>query len=116
MNTQNKLSGKKVAILATDGFEQSELESPREALLTAGAKVDVISLQSGSIKGWSGKNWGNDVSVDKTLEEVDAADYDGLVLPGGLINPDTLRQDKQAIRFIQGFFSDSATGWVSSLS
>ena len=115
MNTQNKLSGKKVAILATDGFEQSELESPREALLAAGAEVDVISLQSGSIKGWSGKNWGNDVSVDKTLEEANAKDYDGLVLPGGLINPDTLRQDKQAIRFIQGFFSDNANKPVAAI-
>lgn len=115
MNTQNKLSGKKVAILAADGFEQSELESPREALLAAGAEVDVISLQSGSIKGWSGKNWADDVSVDKTLDEADATDYDGLVLPGGLINPDTLRQDKQAIQFIQGFFSDNTNKPVAAI-
>lgn len=115
MNNQKHLKGKKVAILATDGFEQSELMSPREALTAAGADVDVISVKSGHIKGWSGKNWGNDVKVDKTLDEAKAADYDGLVLPGGLINPDTLRQNKQAVSFIKGFFSDKSNKPVAAI-
>jgi protease I len=115
MTTVNNISGRKVAILATHGYEQSELTSPRDALLAAGAEVDIISLQNGNIKGWSGKNWADEVKVDKTLAQVTAADYDGLVLPGGLINPDTLRQDKQAINFIRGFFSDNANKPVAAI-
>jgi protease I len=115
MTTVNNISGRKVAILATHGYEQSELTSPRDALLAAGAEVDIISLHNGDIKGWSGKNWADEVKVDKTLAQVTAADYDGLVLPGGLINPDTLRQDKQAINFIRGFFSDNANKPVAAI-
>jgi protease I len=115
MNNPKPLAGKKVAILATNGFEQSELTSPRDALLNAGAEVDIISQRGGEITGWSGKNWADEVKVDKTLDEVKAEYYDGLVLPGGLINPDTLRQDKNAIHFIQGFFSDTANKPVAAI-
>jgi protease I len=115
MNNPKPLAGKKVAILATNGFEQSELTSPRDALLNAGAEVDIVSQRGGEITGWSGKNWADEVKVDKTLDEVKAEYYDGLVLPGGVINPDTLRQDKTAINFIQGFFSDTANKPVAAI-
>ena len=115
MSMQKNLSGKKIAILATDGFEQSELISPRDALLAAGAEVDIVSPQAGEITGWSGKNWADEVKVDKTLSQVSASDYDALVLPGGLINPDTLRQDERAIRFIRGFFSDRGNKPVAAI-
>ena len=98
------LSNKKVAILATNGFEQSELDSPKAALEQAGAEVHVISPEEGSIKGWKDKNWGNDVKVDKQLSQANAADYDALMLPGGVMNPDKLRMDKDAIAFASHFF------------
>ena len=103
--SSDKLKGKKIAILATDGFEQSELEKPKKYLEDEGAETHVISLKSGSIKGWDGpaKDWGDDVDVDKTLAEARPADYDALVLPGGQMNPDVLRLDKDAIAFIQTF-------------
>jgi protease I len=78
-----ELSGKKIAILATNGFEQSELEVPCDRLKKAGATVDVVSLASGEIKGWDKKDWGRPVKVDKTLDQAAASDYDALVLPGG---------------------------------
>jgi protease I len=95
----------KVAVLATDGFEQSELQKPVEALKEAGATVEIVSLKSGSIKGWKDKNWGDEVSVDKTVDSVKADDYDALVLPGGVMNPDTLRTNKDAITFVSSFMS-----------
>lgn len=101
------IQNKKVAVLATDGFEQSELETPVQALKDAGANVEIISLKSGSIKGWDKKDWGREVSVDKTVDSVTAADYDALVLPGGVMNPDTLRMDKNAVSFISDFMSAS---------
>src|ERR1700720_760141 len=76
------LDGKKIAILATNGFEQAELEVPRDRLKKAGATVDVVSLAGGEIKGWEKKDWGRSVKVDKTLDEVSAKDYDAVVLPG----------------------------------
>ena len=94
---------KSVAILATDGFEQSELLEPKRALEQAGFNVDVISLQTGKIIGWDKDNWGEQVSVDLTLDNAYASQYQALVLPGGLINPDTLRQDKAAIEFVRAF-------------
>src|SRR5258708_14199461 len=90
MNTKEDamdLNGKKIAILATNGFEQAELEVPRERLKMAGATVDVVSLAGGEIKGWDKKDWGRPVKVDKTLEEVSAKDSDAIVLPGGLLTP-----------------------------
>ena len=98
------LNGKKIAILATNGFEQAELEVPRDRLKKAGATVDVVSLASGEIKGWDKKDWGQPVKIDKTLDEVSAVDYDAVVLPGGQINPDLLRVEAKALKFIKDIF------------
>jgi protease I len=100
-----QLDNKKIAILATNGFEQSELEVPRDKLKAAGATVDVVSLQAGEIKGWDKKDWGRPVKVDKTLDQVSAADYDAVVLPGGQINPDLLRVEPKALAFIKDIFN-----------
>ena len=99
-----ELSGKKIAILATNGFEQSELEVPRDALKKAGATVEIVSLQAGEIKGWDEKDWGRSVKVDKTLDQASANDYDAIVLPGGQINPDLLRVEQKALKFIKDIF------------
>jgi protease I len=98
-----QINGKKVAILATDGFEQVELTDPRKNLEKAGAKVDVISIKKGEIRGWDFTDWGKSVKVDHLVNEVKPADYDALVLPGGQINPDNLRTDKNAVAFIKQF-------------
>ncbi|WP_138936045.1 type 1 glutamine amidotransferase domain-containing protein [Roseovarius arcticus] len=98
------ISNRKVAILSTHGFEQSELEKPLEELKKAGATVHVIAPDSGEIRGWDGGDWGQSVKVDKTLESVDAADYDALMLPGGQMNPDTLRANKDAVAFVRAFW------------
>src|ERR1700709_2445134 len=96
-----KLDKKKIAILATHGFEQSELEVPRDKLKAAGATVHIISLEPGEIKGWDKKDWGRPVKVDKTLNEVSANDYDALVLPGRQIKPHTPRVEPAALAFIK---------------
>ena len=101
----DKLNGTRVAILATNGFEQSELMEPRQALKEAGATVHVVSPESGSIKGWDEDDWGDSVDVDAPLSEADAGDYDALVLPGGQINPDKLRIDDDALAFVAAFSS-----------
>ena len=98
------LKNKNVAILATNGFEESELSSPKQALENAGATVHIISEKSGSIKGWADGNWSGEYEVNKTLEQANEGDYHALVLPGGVINPDTLRQNDEAIGFIRSFF------------
>ena len=98
------LTGKKIAILATNGFEQAELEVTLERLKKAGATVDVVSLAAGEIKGWDKKDWGRPMKVDKTLDEASAADYDAIVLPGGQINPDLLRVEPKALKFIKDIF------------
>ncbi len=95
----SKLQGKRIAMIATDGFEQSELEQPKKYLEGEGAEVHVISLKSGSIRGWDQKDWGAKVDVDKTIQEAKAADYDALVLPGGQMNPDVLRIDEHVVAF-----------------
>jgi protease I len=100
------LKGVKVAILATDGFEQSELLEPRRALDEAGAKTEVVSLKTGNIKGWNHKEWGECVPVDKTVDSIDAKHYDALLLPGGVMNPDNLRMDAKAVAFVKEFFDD----------
>lgn len=99
-----ELSGKRIAILATNGFEQSELMMPRDTLKEAGATVEIISLKAGEIKGWDQKDWGQSVKVDKTLDEASANDYDAIVLPGGQINPDLLRAEPKALKFIRDIF------------
>jgi protease I len=100
-----ELSGKRIAILATNGFEQSELEVPRDTLKQAGANVEIVSLQAGEIKGWDKKDWGRPVKVDKTLDQVSAGDYDAIVLPGGQINPDLLRVEPKALQLIKDVFN-----------
>src|SRR5437763_8028703 len=100
-----QLNNKKKAILETNGFEQSELEVPRDKLKAAGATVDIVSLKPGEIKGWDLKDWGRPVKVDKTLDQVSADDYDAIVLPGGQINPDLLRVEPKALSFIKDIFN-----------
>ncbi|HUH28823.1 type 1 glutamine amidotransferase domain-containing protein [Gelidibacter sp.] len=100
------LKNKRVAILATNGFEESELRDPKAALEKAGAEVHIVSEKSGTIKSWTDGNWGSDYTVDKTLDEVSQTDYSALMLPGGLINPDTLRKNSKAVSFIKSFFEN----------
>jgi protease I len=97
------LKGKKVAILATDGVEQVELTEPKKALDQAGATIHVIAPKSGEIRAWKLKDWGDSIKVDKTLDQVRASEYDALVLPGGVINPDHLRTDVKAVNFVKEF-------------
>ena len=99
----DKLSGKRIAILATNGFEQSELEEPKKAIEAAGGRADVVSIQHGQIRGWQHTDWGSSVSVDVTVERARPDDYDGLVLPGGVINPDKLRMIPEAVEFVRAF-------------
>ena len=100
---EKQLTDKTIAIIVADGFEESEFLKPFEALKNAGAKVDVISLKAGKVKAWADQNWGKEYAVDKTIDEVNADDYDGLVLPGGVMNPDQLRQNKQVVAFAKSF-------------
>lgn len=102
--TNGKLAGKKIAILATDGFEQVELTSPKEALEAAGAQVDIISLEMGEIQGMNHLDKGDKFSVDKVVTDTDPKEYAGLVLPGGAVNPDTLRMNGDAIKFVKEFY------------
>lgn len=100
------LSNKKVAILATHGFEESELAEPQKALEENGAEVHIVSEDSGKIKAWKNNGWSDEYLVDKTLDEVSHEDYHALVLPGGVINPDKLRQNKDAVNFVRSFFKN----------
>jgi protease I len=100
----DNLSGKKIAILSTDGFEQVELTEPKKALENAGAKTEVISPHSGEIKGWKSTEWGDKVKVDRELKAAKANDYDALLIPGGVMNPDKLRMDQNAVNFVKQFF------------
>ncbi|MGH6736093.1 MAG: type 1 glutamine amidotransferase domain-containing protein [Methyloceanibacter sp.] len=98
------LSDKRIMILATDGFEQSELMVPKQRLEQAGAKVDIVSLKIGEIWGWKNNDWGDPVAVDRTIDAVTVDEYDALVIPGGQINPDILRADEDAVAFVREFF------------
>ena len=98
------LKRKTVAILATNGFEESELREPKKALEEAGAEVHIVSLESGEIKSWNEGNWGKTYKVDKTLKEVSQENYNALMLPGGVINPDVLRNNADAVSFVKSFF------------
>lgn len=100
------LRNKKVAILATDGFEEAELMEPKHALEENGAEVHIISPKTGKIKGWRSGNWSIEVEVDRTIDEASPGDYHALVLPGGVINPDKLRRETQAVDFVRAFFRD----------
>ncbi len=106
-NQSNRLQGKRVAILATNGFEQSELMVPRKALNDAGAETVIVSLEAGEIKGWDENDWGESIAVDKTVKEVDVDDFDGLMIPGGVMNPDKMRTDDGAVAFVRNFFEAS---------
>jgi protease I len=99
----NELRNKRVAVLAENGFEQSELIEPRKALQDAGATADVVSPQSGTIKGWKHTNWGDEVAVDRRLEDARPDEYDALLLPGGVMNPDKLRMNPRAVQFVKHF-------------
>lgn len=99
-----QLENRKVAILATDGFEQIELTDPKKALEKAGASVHVIAPKGDSIQGWNHHDKGDQISVDRTLDQVSASDYDALMLPGGPLNPDQLRMVDDAVQFIREFF------------
>jgi protease I len=100
----NELKGKRVAIVATDMFEQVELTEPRKALDEAGAKTELISIEPGKIQGFNHYDMGDELPVDRTIEEASADDYDALMLPGGVGNPDTLRMDENVVSFVRAFF------------
>jgi protease I len=99
-----ELQGKKIAFLATDGVEQVEYTEPRKAVEQAGATADLVSLQPGQIQGFNHLDKGDTFPVDKAVRDAGVEDYDGLVLPGGVANPDVLRTDKDAVRFVRSFF------------
>ena len=98
------LTGKTIAILATNGFEQSELLEPRRALHLAGATTVVVSLEAGEIRGWTNNNWGQTVAVNLTIDQAKPEEFDGLLLPGGVMNPDSLRRNLNAVQFVRAFF------------
>jgi len=100
----NSLQDLKVAILATDGFEQVELLEPRRALEGAGAETEVVSPKEDKIRGWKFTEWGDEVEVDKPLNQADPGNYDALLLPGGVMNPDKLRMEPNAVAFVKAFF------------
>jgi protease I len=102
----DQLKGKRVAALVTHGFEQDELLKPRTALQDAGATVHIVSPESGKVRGWTHREWGDEVNVDRTLDQVKPDDYDALLLPGGVLNPDRLRMDPKAVQFVKRIFDD----------
>ncbi|OZI06806.1 protease [Siphonobacter sp. BAB-5385] len=101
---EQKLQGKKVAILVTDGFEQVELTEPQQALIDAGAETKIISPKDKEVKGWDHTDWGDTFNVDVPLSEANPEDYDALLLPGGVMNPDSLRMETDAVAFVEHFF------------
>ena len=104
MAKQN-LKGKRVAILATDGVEEVELNEPRKALDAAGAKTTLVSPKTGTIKGWQHDQWGGQIRVDLALDDAREEDFDALMLPGGVMNPDHLRVNRNAVEFVRSFFA-----------
>lgn len=101
-----KLEGKKVALLVADGFEQSELSGPKEALEKAGARTEIVSPAGDKVRAWDVMDWGETFRVDVALKRANPQDYDALVLPGGVMNPDKLRMDKKAVDFVKMFFEE----------
>ena len=101
---EQRLAGKKVAVVATEGVEQIELTEPWQAFEQAGAKPELISIEPGEVQAWKHFEKGDKLEVDRTVSEADASEYDGLVLPGGVANPDFLRTDEDAVAFVRGFF------------
>jgi protease I len=99
----DELRNKRVAVLVDNGFEESELFEPRKALENAGAKVEIVSPRNGRVKGWKHTEWGKEIPVDRAVDSANADDYDALLLPGGVMNPDHLRINQAAVRFVKGF-------------
>jgi protease I len=99
-----KLDRMRVAILVTDGFEQSELTEPKKALEQAGALTRIVSPQTGHVRGWNRANWGDKFPVDVPLDKAHPSEYDALLLPGGVMNPDRLRVNPDAVKFVRSFF------------
>ncbi|HEX6535255.1 MAG TPA: type 1 glutamine amidotransferase domain-containing protein [Gemmatimonadaceae bacterium] len=104
MATTRKLDGKRVAILATDGVEEVELTEPRRALDAAGANTTLVSPKHDTLKAWQHDHWGDEITVDMPLEKARADDFDALLLPGGVMNPDHLRMNEKAVQFVTDFF------------
>lgn len=104
--TQQPLKGLKIALLVTDGFEEVELTEPRKALDEAGAHTQIVSPNDVRVKSWVFTKWGSEFPVDVPLAQARPQDYDALVLPGGVLNPDTLRMDQQAVAFVKSFFDE----------
>lgn len=102
-----QLSGKKIAILVEDGFEQVEMTSPKEALEAAGATTHIVSPKPDKVKGWEHTKWGKEFPVDVAIEQANANNYDALLLPGGVMNPDKLRTNKKAVEFVRSFFDQA---------
>src|SRR4051812_38107636 len=102
-----KLRGKRIAVLLTEGFEQVEMTSPREALEKAGAEVELVSPAGEKVRAWDSTKWGRTFPVDVLLKRADPEEYDALLLPGGVMNPDKLRLDKKAVEFVRAFFDDA---------
>jgi len=100
----NSLNGKKVAILVDQGFEQVEMLKPKQALEQAGAKTQLVSPQQGNVKSWEHTDWGKEYPVDVQLDQANPEDYDALLLPGGVMNPDHLRRNEKAQAFVRAFF------------
>ena len=101
-----QLNGKRIAFLATDGVEQVELTKPWEAIEKAGAEVELVSLETGEIQGFNHLDKADTFTVDRAVTDATSSDYDGLVLPGGVANPDALRMNDDAVKFLRGFFDD----------
>ncbi len=99
------LNGLKIAILVADGFEQVEMTDPKKALEQAGAQTRIVSPAKGEVKGWNHTEWGDKFPVDVPLDKADAEDYDALLLPGGVMNPDKLRMNERAVGFVKEFFN-----------
>ena len=104
-----KLRGKKVAFVVTDGFEQVELTDPRRALEREGAVCDLVAPNEGKVRGWKHTDWGDELHVDVPLAQADPEDYDALVLPGGVMNPDKLREIPEVLELVRRFFESSKT-------
>ena len=100
------LEGKRVAIVVANGFEQVEMTSPREALEQAGAETYLVSIEDSRVKGWKHTDWGDTFEVDVPIDEANAEDYDALLLPGGVMNPDKLRRDERVLAFVREFFEE----------
>ena len=101
---KKNLSGRRVAIVVANGFEQIEMTDPREALDEAGAETDLVSIEDGEVKGWAHTEWGGTFDVEVPIDDADPDDYDALLLPGGVMSPDRLRRDERVLAFVRAFF------------